>query len=351
MSLEDIGYNEDLRYYVDKLETHDQVIGRVIAEHKERYVIQTIDKELEAEVTGNLRFRATERADFPAVGDWVILSVFDNSLGIIHEILPRKSLLERSAVGKYGEKQIIGSNIDFALIVMAVDRDFNINRLERYMNLTLSGNVEPIVLLSKTDLVDETKIEDLVNKIRIRHKSIKIIPFSNLNKKSYLAIRSQLQEGKTYCIIGSSGVGKSSLVNNLSEQKIMKTKEISTSTHKGRHVTSHRQLFLLKGGGILIDTPGMREVGVIENVEEVFDDISLLASQCRFNDCTHVHEEGCAVLEALEANKIDRASYENYLKLQRESERSNASIAERRRKDKAFGKMVKATMKNKRRNT
>lgn len=350
MNLLNLGFNKELENLTQGHDFNDLVIGRVLAEHKERYIVQTEHLELEAEITGHLRFTARERSDFPAVGDWVALSIFDNDLAIIHKILARKGVLERNAVGKFGEKQIIGTNIDCAFIVMAVDRDFNINRLERFLNVSYSGDVEPIVLLSKIDLVSEKQLATRVNEIRKRHKEIKIIPFSNLQEKGRTMILAQIKRGKTYCVLGSSGVGKSTLVNHLMGKEIIKTGSISGSTKKGKHITSHRELFVLKDGGVLIDTPGMRAVGIIENVEEVFDDIASLATQCKFNDCTHMHEEGCAVLTALEEGLVDHSSYENFLKLQRESERSQASIAEKRKKDKAFGKMVKTVMKDKRKN-
>ena len=349
MQLEDLGYTEDLQNYVKENQLDAFTIGRVTAEHKERYMVRTATSELNAEITGNLRFSANDRSDFPAVGDWVTLTVFDDSLAIINAILPRKTVLERRAVGKFGEKQLIGTNIDYAFIIQAVDHDFNINRLERYLAISAAAKVHPIILLSKIDLISSTELEDKVAEIKKRQKNVQIFPFSNESKSGYDQILAFIKKGTTYCIMGSSGVGKSTLINNLCGGEVMKTRAISTSTSKGRHTTSHRELFILKNGGILIDTPGMREIGVTENVEETIDDLAQLAQNCRYKNCTHMHEEGCAVIEAVEEGELDESTYENYIKMFKESQHFQASAAEKRKKDKAFGKMVKQVMKHKKR--
>lgn len=349
MDLKSLGYTETLEKYRKDNHLTTFETGRVAVEHKERYIVKTATQEIDAEITGNLRFSAQERADFPAVGDWVAIAVYDD-LALIHHIFPRKSILQRQAVGKFGEKQIIATNIDFALIIQGVDQDFNINRLERYLAVCKSGNVEPIVLLSKTDLIGPSELQAKMDIIKSRHPDISIIPFSNLSKSGYEQIKEQLQPTMTYCVIGSSGVGKSTLINHLSETELMKTNSISSSTKKGKHTTSHRELFLLDNGAILIDTPGMREIGITENVEETFDEINELSKNCKFNNCSHIHEEGCAILEALENGELDQGIYENFLKMQREAERFQSTVADKRRKDKAFGKMSKQVVKLRRKN-
>lgn len=350
MDLESLGYSESLENYRKENQLEDFEVGRVAVEHKERYIVKTASQEFDAEITGNLRFSAQERADFPAVGDWVALSIFDDSMALIHHVFPRKSVLQRQAVGKFSEKQIIATNIDFAFIIQGIDHDFNINRLERYLTVCKTAKVEPIILLSKIDLIENGELKIKIEKIQSRHSNIPIIPFSNLSKKGYEQINEKLQKSKTYCIIGSSGVGKSTLINNLSGDELMQTSSISSSTKKGRHTTSHRELFLLKNGAILIDTPGMREIGITENVEEIFDEIVELSKHCKFKDCSHIHEEGCAILEAIENEEIDRAIYENYQKMQREAQHFQTSVADKRRKDKALGKLYKQIIKNKKKN-
>jgi ribosome biogenesis GTPase len=344
MKLEDLGYNDKLEKFRNENNLKDFEIGRVISEHKERYIVKNEEGEFEAEITGNLRFSANSREDFPAVGDWVTLIKADSDFAIIHSVFPRSSVLSRQAVGKYGERQIIAANIDFALLVQAVDRDFNINRLERYLIICNSSKVRPVIVLSKTDLIDKDRTSEILDNIQARIKNIPIIAISNESQDGYDKIKAIIEKGKTYCMLGSSGVGKSTLLNNLSGRSLMRTDTISQSTNKGRHVTSHRELIILESGGILIDNPGMREVGIADStngLEITFNLIVSLSQTCKFKDCTHTNEKGCAVIEAVENGEIDRASYENYLKMEREKAHFESSVTDRRKKDKDFGKMVK----------
>ena len=344
MKLEDFGYNPEFeKFRIDnKLDKFE--IGRVIAEHKERYIVATTKGEFEAEITGNMRFTAKSRLDFPAVGDWVALTTYESDFAIIHQLLPRSSTIKRQAVGQFGEVQIIATNIDYAFIVQAVDRDFNINRLERYLTICNSSKVEPVIILSKTDLTDELRINEIVDTISARITNVPIIAISNETQNGYEEINKFIAKGKTYCMLGSSGVGKSTLLNNLSGRTVMKTDAISQSTNKGRHVTSHRELIVLENGGILIDNPGMREVGIADSasgLEITFNKIIDRSQYCKFIDCTHTNEVGCSVLEAVKKGEIDKASYENYLKMEKEKAHFEATVVEKRKKDKEFGKFLK----------
>jgi ribosome biogenesis GTPase / thiamine phosphate phosphatase len=344
MRIEDLGYNDILEKFriVQNLGIFE--IGRVIAEHKERYIIRTQKGDFESEITGNMRFTAKSREDFPAVGDWVALTTYESDFAIIHKILPRFSIIKRQAVGQYGEIQIIAANIDYAFLVQSVDRDFNINRLERYLIICNSSKVSPIIVLTKIDLINEHRIAEIIDNIKARIKNVPILTVSNETHIGYETIKRTIEKGKTYCLLGSSGVGKSTLLNNLSGKTIMKTGTISQSTNKGRHVTSHRELFMLENGGILIDNPGMREVGIADTttgLETTFDRIFSLAQYCKFKDCTHISEIGCSVLKAVEKGEIDQSSYENFLKMEREKMHFESTVAERRKKDKEFGKMLK----------
>ncbi len=344
MTLEDLGYNDTFEKLRKEADLEGFEIGRIIAEHKERYIVKNEKGEFEAEITGNLRFTAKSREDFPAVGDWVALLNCDSDFVVIHRIIPRISVLSRQAVGKFGETQLIAANIDFALLVQAVDRDFNINRLERYLTICYSSKVSPIIVLTKTDLIEHQNLDELVESIKQRLKNIPILAISNETKDGYNSLAGLIEKGKTYCLLGSSGVGKSTLMNNLSGKNVMKTNSISESTNKGRHITSHRELFVLESGGILIDNPGMREIGIIDSadgLENTFDKIYSFSKKCKFKDCTHTNEIGCAVIEAVEQGEIDHKSYENFLKIEREKERFDLSVAEKRKKEKSFGKMVK----------
>lgn len=344
MKLEDLGYNSKLEKLRIENNLKDFEIGRVIAEHKERYIVKTGKGEFEAEITGNLRFSSKSREDFPAVGDWVALTILDSEFSIIHSILPRFSVISRQAVNKFGEIQTIAANIDYALLVQAADRDFNVNRLERYLTICNASKVSPIIVLSKIDLIDEHRTFEILETIKARIKNVPVIAISNESKDGYDKIKKIIEKGKTYCMLGSSGVGKSTLLNNLSGKSLMRTGTISQSTNKGKHVTSHRELIILENGGILVDNPGMKEVGIADStdgLEITFDLIIRHSQHCRFKDCTHTNEQGCSVIKAVETGEIDEASFENYMKMQREKAHFDASVVERRKKDKDFGKMMK----------
>jgi len=344
MNIYDLGFTADLAAYLEENHLSDLSVGRVTQEHRERYVVTDGDKEYEAEITGNLRFTASSRADFPAVGDWITMTVYDSDQAIIHKILPRKSVLERQAVDKPGEVQIISANIDAAFIVQAISHNFSINRLERYLTICYSAGIEPVLVISKIDLSGENEVQDVINRLEKRERTIKCIPLSNMTLQGVDQVLDFIQKGRTYCVIGSSGAGKSTLINNLLKKNILKTGQISLSTNKGRHVTDHRELFVLENGGIVIDTPGMREVGIADSasgLEITFDAIVSLARKCRFKDCTHTNEVGCSVIAAVNTGEIDKSFYENYLRLQRENAHYESTIAEKRKKDKVFGKLLK----------
>lgn len=349
MNLELFGYRPELEKFSIENKLTGFQPGRVIAEHKERYVVVTGEGETRAEITGNIRFTAKSREDFPAVGDWVLLMQFEPGNAIIHRIFPRKSLITRKSAGQEGEIQVIAANVDVALILQAADRDFSINRLERYLAVCYASKVEPAILLTKTDLVDDIQKEALTEKIKSRIREIPVIAVSNETREGYKELEKFFQKGKTYCLLGSSGVGKSTLINHLAGKEVMQTAEISMSSQRGKHVTTHRELLVSKNGIILIDNPGMREIGLAGGsggIETTFSEIMQLAEKCRYPDCTHIHEAGCAVIEAVENGEIDKAAYENYLKLAKEKKHFEATAAEKRRRDRQFGKMMKDYKKN-----
>jgi ribosome biogenesis GTPase len=329
------------------------ITGRVVQVHRERYVVLTEQGEYEAEITGNMRYTASGMEDFPAVGDWVVLTPYEESFAIIHEILPRKSLLKRTAVGREGEVQVIASNIDTAFLVQSVDQNFNINRLERYLTLVYEARILPVVLITKTDLADASRLEEIKESLSNRLHDIQVLYLSNVSGEGMESIKNLMEKGKTYCLLGSSGVGKSTLVNRLSGRELMETGHISNSTGKGRHVTSHRELFVLDNGALLIDNPGMREVGITDAADGIavtFDRIHELSEQCRYPDCTHTSEAGCAVIRAVEAGEIEEAVYENYLRMEKERAHFEASAYEKRKKEKSFGKIMKNYKKDMKRN-
>lgn len=353
MGLTDLGFTQELSQELSNQDLSGFAIGRVTQEHRERYVVSDGEQEYDAEITGNMRYSSASREEFPAVGDWVAMTVYEGGQAFINSILPRKSLLTRRAVGRPGEKQVIAANIDVAFIVQAINNNFSINRLERYLAICHSAGIEPVLLLSKIDLVEEDEIAAALDELRNRARDMKYILLSNITGDGIDYLLDNIQKGRTYCVMGSSGVGKSTLINKLLQKEVLKTGEISHSTNKGRHVTEHRELFILENGGIIIDTPGMKEVGVTDDSDGIaatFEDIHELAQRCRFPDCRHDGETGCAVIEAVNRGTVSRDSYDNYLKIQKEQERFQTTIAERRRREKQFGKLVKTyyKIKNKR---
>jgi len=344
MTLEDLGYNKEIENYRTENGLDSFDVGRILAEHRERYVVQTAEKECDAEILGNLRYTAQSRSDFPAVGDWVAISEYDKDRVLIHSILPRKSSIERQSVGRKGEKQIIAANIDTAFIVQAVDRDFSINRIERYLAICNSSNVKPVIILTKIDLVNDAELNQMIESIRKRIDRFLVFAISNKSQLGIAELKQTIEKGKTYCLLGSSGVGKSTLLNTISGRQLMKTNAISEYSNRGRHVTTHREMQVLENSGIIIDNPGMRMVGIADSskgLEMTFQKIVERSGDCKFKDCSHTTEIGCAILADVENGEIDKVSYENFLKMERENEHFESTVAEKRKKDKNFGKMIK----------
>ncbi|WP_111623592.1 ribosome small subunit-dependent GTPase A [Arenibacter echinorum] len=352
MILENLGYNKVLEEYRKAHHLDSFGIGRVISQHKDRYTVKTEDGEFDAELIGNLRFTATNKNDLPAVGDWVSLSEYDENKALIHAVFPRKSTVERKAVGKLGQTQIIATNIDFGLIVQSVNRDFNINRLERYLTICNASKIEPIIVLSKVDLIENQQLEKLMAQVKDRVKNVPLFAISNQSQIGIEKLKSKLTKGKTYCLLGSSGVGKSTLINTLTGTHFMETGEISQSIDRGRHITSHRELIVFENG-ILIDNPGMREVGITHNSDGLattFDAIQIMAKDCKYSDCTHTNEKKCAVLDAINHGGLDFDTYANFIKMEKERMHFELDLKERKKKDKDFGKMIKRVQKERKNN-
>ncbi|WCL51163.1 ribosome small subunit-dependent GTPase A [Leptospira sp. GIMC2001] len=240
MTLEDLGYNIDLEQYAKDHNLQSFEVGRVVAEHKEKYIVKTINSEYQAEVTGKLRFTAENRFDFPAVGDWVAITVYDESQCLIHEIYPRRTILSRKSVSKNFESQILATNIDYGIIVTAVDHNFNINRIERYLTICNASKIEPIIVLNKIDLIDTDRKVEILYEINQRIFHTPIITLSSVTLEGISKIKNLILKTKTYCLLGSSGVGKSTILNTLAERFLMNTGSISLIHNKGKHITTHR---------------------------------------------------------------------------------------------------------------
>jgi ribosome biogenesis GTPase len=323
--------------------------ARVSAVHRDGFVIIDGQGEVRAEVSGKMMFQADSPLDYPVVGDWVQAQYVDgDSMAIIHAVLPRKSFLHRKTAGGKVDYQPIAANVDTALIVQALDRDFNPRRLERYLVMVAQGDVQPLVVLSKTDLVTPEELA-LHRQEAVRLASgADVVGLSNLAPGGLDALQKTLRPGRTYCLLGSSGVGKTALLNNLLGDDRFQTRAVRRAGGKGRHTTTVRQMSILDSGVIIIDTPGMRELGHLDveaGLGETFGEIDALAENCRFVDCSHTVEKGCAVLAALADGSISQKRYDNYMKIAREAARHEMSLAERRRQDKDFGKMVKSVVK------
>jgi ribosome biogenesis GTPase len=324
--------------------------ARVIVVDRDRYIVKTEIDELSAKLSGKFRFSTRIEDAYPCVGDWVFINRHEGeSTATIHRILQRKSFLRRKSAGKNIEYQMIGANIDIALIVQSCHFDFNVRRLERYLVMVNEGNIEPVIILTKVDLVSSDELREFVDSIRHMGIDTSILALSNVTGVGIDEIQKLLTAGKTYCLVGSSGVGKTTLINRLIENSVLETKTVS-GTGEGRHTTVRRQLIMLNNGSMLIDTPGMRELGIVgasSGIEDSYKDIAELARTCRFSNCSHTIEPGCSVLKALKDKTLDIEHYNNYLKIKKESDFYKMSYSEKRKKDRDFGKMVHLAKKEK----
>jgi len=347
IKIEDLGYNDFFESNRKKLKLEGFSVARVISEYKGAYKVKNENGECLAKITGKQMFDALSREDYPAVGDWVAITELDNEQAVIHKILPRKTIIKRKYSGK-NETQIIATNIDVAFVIESIDRDFSLNRFERYFAIANDGGVKPAIILNKIDLISKEELEAKLTQIKERFNDIDIISTSTLSNEGLDELKKYITKEKTYCFLGSSGVGKSSLINKLLGVNNLKTEEISSYSGRGKHVTTSREMYFLKNGGIVIDNPGTREVGMTDvggGIDNFFDEITTLAKKCKYVDCTHIQEPGCEVLVALKAGKLDKEKYSNYIILKKESEHYEMTSLEKKEKDKQFGKFLKNAKK------
>lgn len=347
MKLEGLGYDDFFEAHRKAAGLQGDAVARVVAQHRGAYRVKNPGGEYLAEVTGKLVHAALTSEDYPAVGDWVAVTGLDAEPAVIHSILTRKTILKRKHPGK-SASQVIAANIDVAFTIESVDRDFNLNRFERYLAMARDGGIEPVIVLNKTDLISAEERSSLVSRIESRFRVGEILLTSAASGEGLDRLTDRIPKGKTCCFLGSSGVGKSSLINRLLGEEAIRTEAISSLTGKGKHTTTSREMYFMKNGGIVVDNPGMREMGMVEasaGIEETFDDVALLAGQCTFRDCTHSHEPGCAVREAIKSGGLDRERYANYAKLKQEAEYFKMTELDKRRKDQRFGRYVKQVKK------
>jgi ribosome biogenesis GTPase len=340
--LEQYGWNEYFSTHHLKNKNDDFGIGRVISVHGFKISLITESGELPAEVSGRLMY-GTDPELLPRVGDWVYYLDYDTQ-GYIIDVFPRQNVLSRRNPGNRTERQILAANIDYALIVQGLDRDFNLMRLDRYIVQITACNIHPVIVLNKEDLISNRN--DYLEEVARLGRNCPVF-FCSVQKQSGLQeiFNEILRPQKTHILIGSSGVGKSSLLNALMEELHLRTGTISESTNKGKHTTTSRDLFQLPDGSLVIDTPGMREFGIALEDElsasGLFPVIDQLAGACHYADCRHTSEQGCAVIEAFESGNLDPKIYASYLKLLKEQQHFEIRIEDRKRLGKQFGKMVR----------
>ncbi|MEW6508672.1 MAG: ribosome small subunit-dependent GTPase A [Bacteroidota bacterium] len=320
INLNSLGWNEFFNKSFKNFDYITYKCGRISAENKTNYLVLTQFGEIIGEVSGKYLFESERQSDLPKVGDWVVITLFNNNeLAVIHQILPRRTKISRKSADRKTDEQIIAANVDLAFIVQSLDDNFNINRLERYLSVVYQGGVKPVVVLNKTDLCNN--VEEKVKLVTERTGIDKLFSVSAIKRDRLDEIIKLIEPGSTVVFIGSSGVGKSTLINALVGYDRFATNEVREQDSRGKHTTTRREMVLLPSGGILIDTPGMRELGLWNanyGLSQTFSEFSEFAEQCKYSDCTHVHEAGCAILQALSKGEISKQRYENYTKLLKE---------------------------------
>ncbi len=315
--------------------------ARVTSVRGFRYHLVSERGEHEAELSGKLLY-STEATDLPAVGDWVEFIDYGN-LAVIVSVLPRNTELSRKRPGTTTGKQLIAANVDVALITQGLDQNFNVMRLDRYIVQVQACRIMPVIVLNKSDLISST--EPFIQAVQTLGRNIPVYFVSATTGMGISELLSDLSPRKTYVLIGSSGAGKSSILNALTGSTGQKTNTLSIANEKGRHTTTRRDLFLLPGGSIFIDTPGMREFGLTADestgTHGSFPEIDRIAADCRYSDCRHEGEPGCAVLDALNSGELSHQAYASWLKLVKEQRRFQVSAEERKRMNRSFGKMAR----------
>lgn len=324
----------------------EYMVGRILSQERGLYRLISEKGEQFAEVSGKFRYKAKRISDFPAVGDFVFIDCNDmQGHAVIHDILPRKSVFIRKAAGTAHTEQVVAANIDTVFICMSLNNDFNIRRLERYISVAWDSGAIPVIVLTKSDLCSD--LEQYISSVEKIAVGIDIVVTSGVEKNGYRKLLPYIQDGKTVALIGSSGVGKSTLINRLLGEERLETNGLRNDD-KGKHTTTRRELFLIKQGGMVIDTPGMRELGlwdIDEGLDQSFADVEALAARCRFRNCSHTSEPGCAMKEAISKGELSKERWLSYQKLKAENryaENSKEYLAEKKQKFKNIAKINKS---------
>ncbi|WDL99446.1 ribosome small subunit-dependent GTPase A [Alicyclobacillus sp. ALC3] len=332
MNLVRLGWTEQLAVSFAAYADQGFVPARVATEHRQRYRLYTGDGECDAEITGKMRHLARGRADYPAVGDWVAVQGPQGGTAVIHAVLPRKSKFSRKEAGSVTEEQIIAANVDTVFLVTALNHDFNLRRLERMLILAWESGANPVVVLSKTDLCEDVSAK--VSEVESVAFGVRIHAVSAEQDEGLEELAPYLGIGQTVALLGSSGVGKSTLINRLIGADVMAVNTVREGDDHGRHTTTHRELLIAPGGALIMDTPGMREFQLLDHQEgfsSTFDDIESLAHNCQFGDCEHKQEPGCAVRAAIAAGTLPEARLQSFHKMQKEMRYIERKLAKRER--------------------
>lgn len=348
--LKQYGWDDFFDAQMEKFSKEGYSVGRVAIENKSNFILYTEFGELTAGLSGKFKFNASSESDYPGVGDWVVIKpMIEESKAVIEFVLERKNKFSRKVPGMTTEEQIIAANIDTIFIISSLNQDINLRRIERYLTLAFENNIPSALILSKSDVCDDVR-EKLTEVESIAGES-EIYVISALENKGTDELKKYFSDNRTVAVVGSSGVGKSTLINCLSGSDDMEVSDISLYKDRGRHTTSHRELIILPGGGLIIDTPGMREIQVWEGsdgMSETFTDVEQYFSECKFTDCKHETEPGCAIIKAIENGELDEKRYKNYVKMQKEVKHfenmnnQKAKLAEKRK-----WKKVSAELKRK----
>ncbi len=334
MTLEQFGFTPWFQKQADASVSKDCKPARITAVHKGWCDISDGDETRPAKTTGKLRRAARETNAYLTVGDWVLASNFcEGDFAMIHSVLERQNTLKRKTAGKEVSHQLIAANIDTAFVVHTLDKGFNLPKLERYLSIVNESGIEPVVLLCKKDLLPAKELKARLAEVEIRLPNVPVYAFSNVSGSGLKKVQKLFQRGKTYCLLGPSGVGKTSLINSLlGEEDLYFTLPVRESDGKGIHTTTWRELIVLNNGALVIDTPGMRELGHLDTgagIKDTFEELIALAGQCRFRDCAHTKTKGCAIEAAVEAGTIDKARYENFIRMRQETAANERSVREK----------------------